>query len=378
MSCVAVKYSRVMPYALEEVLRTRARRAGCVLLLAAVLVTAMGCSAARPGDAAGTTGATGSASSPAGAGPPAVARGLVPVTVARALPYLADSAAASQEIDFGNVVGALAVDGRPTSKTSLRWVIGEADNNLDRSGVTPADDGFDVPDITSGFTVGTMSGQVTFLYGRFDTATIIGKFQAAGFQRQRAHGVTGAVLLGPVTRPSTLSAAFPVIDVSPTRLIYGFNLSHLTTAIASGSDTIARNPAVRGIAGCLGAAKAATILPQGPWGMHDPVGTGVAATSTHDLTNVLCVSLPNPAAARSLAKTLASKIKNRRNANPYFWPTLYSNPKSSFLGGPANIVRLTGQPVSTAGSALLFEVPPAEEGIAQLITPWPPPAQNRP
>jgi hypothetical protein len=124
---------------------------------------------------------------------------------------------------------------------------------------------------------------------------------------------------------------------------------------------------VKGIADCLGAAKAATILPQGPWGIHDPVGTGVTATSTHDLTNVLCISSPNPAAAHSLATTLAAKIKNRRTRN-LGWLTLYSNPKSTFLGGPANIVRLTGQPVSTAGSTLLFVVPPGEEGIAELIT----------
>lgn len=362
-----------MPQALDEALGTRVGRAGCVLLLSAVLVTAIGCSATRPGvprgdGAAGTPGTTGSASSSAGAGPVAVPRGrLIPVTVAEALPHLAGSAAASQEIDFGNVAGAIAVDGRPSSKTSLRWVVGQAENNLDRYGVTPRDDGFDVPDITSGFTVGALSGQVTFLYGRFNTATIIGKFTAAGFQRQSALNGTGVVLRAGA-RPSTLSAAFPVIDVSPTRLIYGFSLSNVTAAIASGSDTIAKNPAVKGIADCLGAAKAATILPQGPWGIHDPVGTGVAATSTHDLTNVLCISSPNPAAAHSLATTLATKIKNRRTRSPGYWPTLYSNPKSTFLGGPANIVRLTGQPVSTAGSALQFEVPPGEEGIAELIT----------
>lgn len=361
-----------MPQALDEALGTRVGRAGCVLLLSAVLVTAIGCSATRPGvprgdGAAGTPGTTGSASSSAGAGPVAVPRGrLIPVTVAEALPHLAGSAAASQEIDFGNVAGALAVDGRPSSKTSLRWVVGQAENNLDRYGVFPRDDGFDVPDITSGFTVGALSGQVTFLYGRFNTATIIGKFTAAGFQRQSALNGTGVVLRAGA-RPSTLSAAFPVIDVSPTRLIYGFSLSNVTAAIASGSDTIAKNPAVKGIADCLGAAKAATILPQGPWGIHDPVGTGVAATSTHDLTNVLCISSPNPAAAHSLATTLAAKIKNRRTRN-LGWLTLYSNPKSTFLGGPANIVRLTGQPVSTAGSALQFEVPPGEEGIAELIT----------
>src|SRR5215472_13918691 len=136
-SCLAVKYCRVMPQALDEGLGTRVGRAGCVLLLSAVLVTAIGCSAIRPGvprgdGAAGTPGTTGSASSSAGAGPVAVPRGrLIPVTVAEALPHLADSAAASQEIDFGNVAGALAVDGRPSSKTSLRWVVGQAENNLD-------------------------------------------------------------------------------------------------------------------------------------------------------------------------------------------------------------------------------------------------------
>src|SRR3984893_2544832 len=104
----------------NEALGAGVGRAGCALLLSAVLVTAIGCSATRPGTprgdgAAGTPGNTGSASSSAGAGPVAGPHGrVIPMTVAEALPHLADSAAASQEIDFGNVAGAIAVDGSPS------------------------------------------------------------------------------------------------------------------------------------------------------------------------------------------------------------------------------------------------------------------------
>lgn len=262
-------------------------------------------------------------------------------------------------------------DGGSSSKRDPLLGYGEP-KLADAAALLPDLTGIDPFAARTALSVGHPPDPVGFLYGSFNTTAIGSKLRKLGYTKHgNADGETTWVIRDhhkidekdPLAQLGIVTA-LNVVRVSSRRIVHGGASADIDQAL-TGTEPLADNEAVGGIADCLGQVEAAQI------GLDlkiaaTPLGIGATGSSGTDATEAICMTTASQDAAEVLASAWPGRVKSTTSAlSAEPWSNRLTQPRAEVIGGPSHVVRLTARP--TGSTRVLFDAW-ASEDLGPLLT----------
>jgi hypothetical protein len=217
------------------------------------------------------------------------------------------------------------------------------------SKVVAKDLGFDPAAAREAITAGNPPDWSAIIWGDYDVAAVNKRFGELGIERSDDGDVTtwtssatGAIQfdspLVTMAGPGTLNN----VRTAPGSFAFSPKRDTLAWVTDPGDDTLAEDPTMKTIAGCLGDVMAAIITKSK--NSTETVAVGVQAPSATDVTEVVCVApgTRDPASVRDQVSNELATGQSPQARRP--WSELLPNAKVEVSGFPQPAVRITATP----------------------------------
>jgi len=283
-----------------------------------------------------------------------------------ALARVADSANNQSSIYYDNTAELVGLVGKSLSAESKGY--GElrgngAPNLVSFMGTLPQDTGINLFDESYAITAGEPPASLTLVADGQDSSLITGKMTKLGWKKG-----DGGTLAGPPLNTASLDEETELYAISMRKLqaansdvLFGGASADLSQIGSPSGSTLADNPGVKALAGCLGNVVAATMYGGRNAGIKSAptevaVGISQPAKATAAAHAVVCVSWPSQAAAdtyeANVRKVLATGLSLRTNER---YSALLGHATVTSVGGDSHIVEWQADP-STPDTVFQLQV----------------------
>ena len=272
-----------------------------------------------------------------------------------ALARVSDSANNQSSIYYDNTAELVSLVGKSLSAEAKGY--GElrgngAPNLVSSMGTLPSDTGINLFDESYAITAGEPPASVTLVANGQDGSLVTGKMTKLGWKKG-----DGGTLAGPPLNTASLDTETGLYAISMRKVqtpnsdvVVGGASADLSQIGSPSGSTLADNPGIKALAGCLGNAVAATIYGGRIAGIKAAptevaVGISQPAKATAAPHAVVCVSWPSQAAAdtyeANVRKVLATGLSLRTEER---YSALLRNATVTNVGGDSHIVEWQADP----------------------------------
>jgi hypothetical protein len=226
--------------------------------------------------------------------------------------------------------------------------------------------GFDPLSFREGVKAGIAGDWAAILWGDYDVDAVDKRFAAFGIERSTTDGATTWTIDADNRRPDSgplIWIAGPKalnnVRTRPGSFAYAIRRDTLAWVTDPGDDTLARDPKIKALAGCLGDVVAGLISAE-PTKVVETVAAGVRAPSATDVTEVICIAPGSRERAEEIRRHASEELSTGK-------PRLLDNPWSELL--PAAEAELTGERSDVVRVVARLGAQPSPISIMQLMVP---------
>jgi hypothetical protein len=214
---------------------------------------------------------------------------------------------------------------------------------------------FDPLSFREAVTVGYPPDWSGILWGDYDVDAVNQRFADLGVERSERDGATfwtadpngGFQVDAPLTGiagPATLNN----VRTRPGSFAFSPRQDTLTWVTEPGDDTLAGDPTITALAGCLGEVISATFHTEAGT-RPEPVAVGVRAPSAADATDIICVAPNSRDRAAEILRHTSELLATGRTSGPGLgsgqpWSTILPNATAELTGESTSVVRIVSSP----------------------------------